>query len=261
MNIAVRFETQTLNELSSLREQYLSGLSEEQEALIEVQLADATPLLIRYEQLAIGYALVLDGTVLEYHLTEDFAVFGQTVFDQLLAATGARRAVVKSFDSLFLSSCVDRQVGIRTLGLLVRNYVRRPLPESGDLRFDARSATPDDLPAVLAIEQHVFTRPERFRYVIESGWMILFERHNELLGFGIMRPVVSARRGVDIGIALHKAHRTRGYGPYFLQHMADMCVARGLVPIAGCAVENHIVRATGERIGMYAKHRLLELRF
>jgi GNAT superfamily N-acetyltransferase len=251
-----------LEELAPLREHYFDGLRASQEVLLEVQIPAATGYRIVHTQSGVlGYALVRDATVLEFHLDPAHAVFGQTIFDQLLAQTGATRALVKSFDDLFFSSCVDRHQGLRSVGLLVRDYVRRPLPQPSDLRFTARVASLADLTRVAAVDQPVFTDPARLRFVIEGGFMQLFEHEAALLGFGIMRPVVPGRSGVDIAIALDRPHRNHGYAAYFLQHMAELCLSRGLTPIAGCAIENRAVRATGERIGMYAKHRLIELRF
>ena len=262
MDITVRFERMEPGaELQAWRERYLDSLPVSQEVLVEVQVPGALAERVLHQDKTIGYALLYETTVIEFYVDEAHAVFGQSVFDQLLTHTKAERALVKSFDALFFSSCVDRHKELYSRGLLVRDYVKRELPLRGDLGYTARTAELDDLPRILAVDQQVFTDPGRLRFVIGRGYLMLFERGDTLLGFGIMRVVVAGRPGVDIGIALDKPLRSHGYAPYFLQHMAEVCVARGLTPIAGCALENKPVRATGERIGMYAKHRLLELRF
>jgi GNAT superfamily N-acetyltransferase len=262
MDIEVQFEKlPSTSYLANFRAEYLDSLPCSQEALIEVQISSATGYHALYEGRAVGYAIISGDVVLEFFLRPEYAVFGQTVFDQLLAATHARRALVKSFDALFFSSCVDRQRSFRSLGLLVRDYQPRQLPELPGLSYRTRLAELVDLPRVRAVDQDVFLDPARLQVVIEKGYMMLFEQGDALLGFGIMRVVVPGRPGVDIGIALDKPYRKLGYAPYFLQRMAELSLERGLSPLAGCAVDNHAVRATGERIGMYAKHRLLELGF
>jgi GNAT superfamily N-acetyltransferase len=262
MDIEVTFEgTGSLEELLPWRAKYLDSLPASQEVFVEVQVPGSGGQRILHDGRMIGYALLRERTLIEFYLEEAYAVFGQTVFDQLLAHTGAERALVKSFDSLFFSSCVDRQKALRSVGLLVRDYVKRDLSLPEELRYTARPAQLRDLPRIEAVDQQVFTDRARLSFVIERNYMLLFERGDLLLGFGIMRVVVPGRPGVDIGIALDKPYRKHGYAPYFLQHMAEASLARGFVPIAGCAVDNKPVRATGERIGMFAKHRLLELQF
>jgi GNAT superfamily N-acetyltransferase len=262
MDISVSFETAgSLEELIPWRARYLDSLPASQEVLVEVQVPGSIGHRIRHEGTAIGYALIRERTVIEFYVQDDYAVFGQTVFDQLLLHSKAERALVKSFDALFFSSCVDRQVGLRSVGLLVRDYVKRELPAAAELQYSARLAELADMPRIQAVDQNVFNDPARLCFVVERKYLLLFERDDVLLGFGIMRVVVPGRPGVDIGIALDKPYRKHGYAPYFLQHMADVCLTRGLTPIAGCAIDNKPVRATGERIGMFAKHRLLELSF
>lgn len=262
MNVVVAFEAAgSIEELMPWRAQYLDSLPASQEVLVEVQVPSAQGQRILHEGRVVGYALLREDSVIEFFLQRDYAVFGQSVFNQLLAHTGAKRALVKSFDALFFSSCVDRQVALRSVGLLVRDYEKRELPQLPELAYTARAAVVDDLPRVQAVDQQVFTDPSRLRFVIERNYMLLFEQGSTLLGFGIMRVVVPGRPGVDIGIALDKPYRKLGHAPYFLQHMAETCLARGLTPIAGCSIDNKPVRSTGERIGMFAQHRLLELSF
>ena len=263
MNLRVEFVPVTdAGQLSSLREQYLDTLTHGQEALLEALVAEGTAFLVRSGGKPCGYFILhADSTLIEFHLLESHWVFGEAVFKQILAKTPVRRALVKSFDALLLSSCIAHQRRVRCLGLLVRDYIPRALPTLSGLRYSIRQATLRDLPAITQVDQQVFANAERLLGVVETGQAWLFERAGQLLGFGILRPVVVGRPEVDVGIAVDRPYRARGFAVYMLRDLVERCVAQGLVPVAGCAEENRASRHSGERIGLVSRHRLLELSF
>lgn len=264
MKIRVSFvPTSDLADLSALRAEYLAQLELAQEASIELLMPEAAHFRIEAQSgQTIGYCSVHDGdTLIEFHLTPPNWVFGECVFEQLLAKTPVRRALVKSFDRLLFSSCVSLHKSMRTKGLLVRDLVLRELPSMPGLTFATRSAQLADLPAIMAIDQPVFRHPERLHRVVDAGYMQLFENEQGLLGFGIARPIIAGRPEVELGIAVDRPFRLKGYAVYMFRSLIDDCLVRGLVPVAGVAAENIASRSMGERVGMVARHRLLELTF
>jgi GNAT superfamily N-acetyltransferase len=264
MNIQTTFtREESPAELAPLRSAYLDSLIAAQELLLEVMRARAVHYRIVHREETCGYFSVHgEQTLIEFYLGRPYWVFGETVFKQILQRMPVRRALVQSFDHLLLSSCIAHQTDVRSLGVLVRDYVPRALPELPALqRFDARTATRVDLPRVCAVEQPVFTDHARLAALVEQGHVVLFEREHALIGFGIMQPVVAGRPDVDVGIALDPAFRNTGYALYLFRHMVEHCLAQGLLPIAGCAEENRPSRNMGERIGMVPRYRLLELTF
>ncbi len=267
MRLNVSFHPLPVCELEPLREEHLAGLPHGQELLLEVMVSAARGVGIytRGAQLC-GHALVHgEGTLIEFHLRREYWLYAEQVLLRLVRTLELKRALVKSFDGLLLSSAIAHHTGLRSLGLLVRDYVPRPLPPPGRITYVARVGTPADYERVRRVRQGVFDRPERLRLVLERGWMRLFEkepaRGGGPIGFGILRPVVANRPEVDVSIALDASCRGRGHATYMLRDLAEECVAAGKSPICGCAEENHASRHLGERIGFVARHRLLELSF
>lgn len=250
-----------LTDLSALRDEYLDSIVEAQEPSIEVLIPDAAYYAINHGDERCGYAIVHGDTLIEFYLTRPYWVFGECVIEQILARGEVKRALVKSFDALLLSSAIARHTSLRVKGLLVRDLVPRTLPDFPTLASRARVATVDDLPAILAVDQQVFRHPERLRRVIEAGQLHLFSNEGGVIGFGILRPVVPGRKHVELGIAVDRPYRLKGHAIYMFQALVEACLARGLVPVAGVAVENVVSRSMGERVGMVARHRLLELTF
>jgi RimJ/RimL family protein N-acetyltransferase len=263
MNVRTTFvPADSLALLDELRREYLDSLPEPQELLLELWVQHGQGFFIESKGERCGYFVVKDGhTLVEFYLRRPYWVFGEHVVRQIVARLQIERALVKSFDHLLLSSSIAHQTGVRSLGLLVRDYVARPLPALAEMSFEARVAGLTDLDRIIAIEQDVFTDPARLRDVLARGYVVQFERADVLLGFGIIRPIVEGRPDVDLGIAIDTPFRNKGFAIYIFRHMVEHCFARGYNPVAGCAESNPASRRMGERVGMVALYRLLELAF
>ena len=261
MNLRTSFEAVPFTDptLTRLRDAYLDSLPHAQELSVELLMPASQHWLIGGRLGVCGYFSVYEGqSLVEFFLEPSAAAFADAVMRQVLAHTQVKTARVKSFDALLLSLCADLHQEMRTLGVLAREFVPRPLPVMPELRFGSRVATIEDAARVLSIPQPVFRDAQRLRGVLAAGWLRLYERDGETLGFGILRPVVAGRPDVEVGIALHPAYRMRGYAAFILQDLALSCVAAGQRPVAGCARENIASRQLGERVGFVARHRLFE---
>lgn len=262
MNLLSSFEQVDIAALAPLRERYLESLPEPQELLLELLVPHCTAYAVVSKGERCGYFLVHEEhTLLELYLERTHWLYGEALFLQILERTRVRRALVKSFDALLLSSTIAHQRGVKSLGLLVRDYVPRPLPNLAQIRFEPRRAEAGDIPAILRVDQQVFRDPARLAHVIDERNLVLFERDGSLVGFGIIRPVIAGRPEVDLGIAVDAPYRNKGYAVFIFRDMVEYCFRQGLRPIAGCAEQNLPSRRMGERVGMVARHRLLELTF
>lgn len=251
-----------LTEIQLLRTEYLDQLEHAQEASLEVLVPGSDYFVICVDEVRCGYFIVHgEDTLIEFYLWAPYWVYAQGIFEQLLAETPVKRALVKSFDHLLFSSCIAKHTALRVTGLLVRDLVLRDLPERGDFKFSWRVAAERDLPAILAIDQQVFRHPERLNAVIRAGYMQLFESEGALIGFGITRPIIPGRKHVELGIAVDKPWRLKGYSMYIFRSIIDNCLAQGLMPVAGLSPDNLASRSMGERAGMISRHRLLEISF
>jgi len=262
MNIQPTFHPVSLEDLRDLRNDYLDRLLAAQEALLEVLVQQAQCFTILAKGQVAGYFISHEREgLLEFHLRPEFQAYAHLLFRRFVAEQSVRGALIKSFDHLLLACAMDIQTSVRVRGILVRDFIRRPLPEIARIRYRERAAEEPDAPRVRAIDQQVFTHPERLAAVIRAGAMRLFEQDEQLLGFGIIRPVIAGRPEVDLGLAVDAPFRNRGYAVYFLRDMAEYCLQNGLVPISGCAAENEASIRLGSRVGFVSRYRLLEVRF
>ena len=245
-----------------MRNDYLDRLLAAQEALIEVLVQQAQCFSISAKGQIAGYFILHEHEgLLEFYLVEHFQAYAHLLFRRFVREHNVRSALVKSFDHLLLACVMDIQTGVRVRGILVRDYIPRELPNIPRIRYRERPAEERDLARIRAVDQQVFTHPERLAAVIRAGAMRLFERDLDLIGFGIIRPVIPGRPEVDLGLAVDAPFRNKGYAIYFLRDMAEFCLQSGLLPISGCAAENEASIRLGSRVGFVSRYRLLEVRF
>lgn len=263
MNILPTFtEVPSLTDVEGLRQAHWDGLPHAQDALLEVLVSSGRYYVVSAKGRVVGYYIVHGGdTLIEYHVSPSFAVYAHLLLPQIVAEHGLRRALVKTFDHLFLAAALDLQVGVEVLGFLTREYLPRELPDVPRVRYTQRVATLDDLPRIQAVDQQVFSHPERLREVVQAGQMELFESDGALVGFGILRPVIPGRPDVELGIAVDAPFRNRGYAVYMLRDMAEQCLRQGGRPITGSSVHNKASMHMGLRVGFAPRYRLVELRF
>lgn len=268
MNISVTFSRATLNDIAELRHAHLHTLRQPQDLLLEKLVPAGEVTLVFHQRAPAGYAIIHpERGLLEYYLEPRYWVFGEHILRQLVVHFRLRNALVQSFDDLLLSSALELQTSVRPVGLLVRDYIPRTLPDYARIRYRKVAATLDDLPRVIEVEQDVFTNVERLRDVIRRGFVWLFEcapperTPAPLLGFGIIHPIFEGSRDVDVGIALDRRRRNRGHAIYLLRDMFEQCLRDGLRPVAGCSSDNLPSRRMGERVGLVARYRLLEIAF
>ncbi len=261
MNVRLELSASSLDELAELRRAHLDALLEAQEALLEVRVASGRGYLMRVRGEVAGYAIVDGDTLLELAVRDAHLPVSHLLFRQLVAALRVERAWIKTFDHAFLACALDIQVGVRVLGILVRQLVRRDLPQLPGVRYTQRAGEERDLPRLLAVDGNVFNHPERLAAAILAGRVRVFEQDERLVAFGLLKPVRPDRPHVDVGLVVDKPFRSRGYAAYALRDLADYCEGQGLVPISGCAADNLASINLGLRVGFVSRYRLLEVRF
>lgn len=259
MNVQVEIAEVPLGALSELRSLYLDGLAEAQEAFLEALIAGARGYELRVRGEVAGYGLVRDDALLEFFVTDAFLPPAHLLFRKLVLHVNVARALVKSFDHLFLACAMDVQVGVRVLGILVREFAPRDLPPELQGRYTQRAATEADLPRLMQVEQDVFNDAARMARAIADGRVRVFEHGSTLVGFGLLKPVRAGHPEVDVGLVVDRPFRSRGHAAYILRDLVDHCLASGLRPVSGCAANNYASINLGLRVGFISRYRLLEL--
>ncbi len=262
MNIRAQFLRPTKECPQDLRVAYLDSLRSAQDALLEVLVSQSEFVLIQAKGEVIGYfALTSSKSVVEFYLKPDYVPYSHVLFRRFVAEWNIRSALIKTFDDLALACALDINTQVNVRGMLVREYQELQLPDLKHLECEMRIGESSDFDAVRAVEQDVFSHPERLRHVIAEKQLQLFLRDEKLVGFGIIRPIIVGRPDVEIGIAVDTPYRNKGYAVFILRDLVKYAISQGQNPVSGCARENEASIRLGLRIGFRSSHRLVEVRF
>jgi GNAT superfamily N-acetyltransferase len=247
--------------IADLRTQYLDSLPEAQEYYLELLMQNSRIFLISTGTHPFGYFILGDhANLLEYFLIPDYQTQADTFLEQIIQKYALKSALCKTFDHLLLSCCVQFQKQVSVGGFLFREYHPVPNPPIfPDITH--RLATMQDFPKLSAVNVEIFEENEEIREFIEKQRIFLFEKDQELVGFGIFTRIIADRPEHDIGMLVDKPFQRQGYGQYIIRFLTDFCIDNGWQPVCGCAYENTVSRRTLEKDGYISKHRLLEFVF
>ncbi|MCO5142554.1 MAG: GNAT family N-acetyltransferase [Oligoflexia bacterium] len=244
---------------SRLREKYLNQLNYSQEFYLEWRVQAGTPFLIQKDEQTIGYAVCHNHAIVECYFLDIGDMLERKAFEQLLKVTNASSMLCKSFDenALRLAKAVLQES--KTVGILFREF-SSIFPLKSDVT--SRPARPEDLEALLEINDNFFSGSEEILNFIEQERQFLyFNQMGELLGCGIVSQIVEGRNSYDVGMLVNPKHRKKGFGSHIIAHMARYCLDRGWVPVCGCSADNLASKKAIERAGFSGIHELIEFRF
>jgi len=248
--------TETAAVPPDLREAYLTALREPQALYAEQQVSLGRCYRLADGPRFSGYAVVAADTVVEIHVTGEANANRPGLLDAVLAETGARHLLCKSFDATAMAVAQSRPAQLATIGYLFRRVQRTTGAANPTCR--SRLGSSADVEHVLSMHDGFFEdRAEIERYATDER-LFLYELPNgDVAGCGILTRVVDGHDAVDLGMVVAAPHRGQGIGTYIATHLANLCDSAGDTPIAGCAIDNHASRRALERSGFSASHRLL----
>ncbi len=251
--MTLRLIPASFDEIRDLRSAYLASLPEPQEFHCERLSQGGQPLLLSEETGAFAGYAILGGTgrLLELHPADASDV---SLLDRLVAQSGIGSVLCKSFDTWLYDACAKRGAPSTTRGLLYRRLVAAA--PSGKLA--ARLGRQADIPAILAQDDGFFRDAAEAESYLGAGELHVYESGSELVGCGLIHPVVPEINACDIGMVVVPAERRRGHGREILLHLIRICTEAGNQPIAGCSIDNLASRRCLESAGFRSEHRLVE---
>lgn len=227
------------------------------------------------DQRAGFYCLNDAGQLVAFHLSPQWAHFGETVFPQVIAQHDVSTALAGTHDALFLSLCLDhaRRTGVHTL--LFEDRPERPTLPERPLVF--AQATNDDFQDILT--HYVTANTSMDTDSIEAGFAHLegylravLEQHHvftlrdgnpedggRLLATGECRISTTQAPYADVGMIVAKEHRRQGLGSYMLSCTKTFCYERDLRPICSCEAGNIGSHKAILKAGFGSRHRVIEV--
>jgi GNAT superfamily N-acetyltransferase len=241
-----------------MRQNRLMRLSAPQELFIETLVTNGAAHSLELAGREIGYVVTSSGDQLvELYIEDSRLTYAWQALDALTQAFGVRSILAQSFDPLlmFLGLGSD-SLGV-TRGLLYRVIADPSFESRSDIvACPARGA---DIAELAALSDDFFDGKQEINAYFAAEGLYLYRGANgNLIGAGVLKPVISGIDGVDIGMVVAPRYRSRGYGSYIVRHLKAHCMTKGWRPICGCSIDNVASQRALERGGFASVHRVVE---
>jgi len=235
----------------------LSHLSAPQELFVENLVATRSVHMLELAGAEVGYAVASGGQIVEFHIEDSELSHAGQALDALVEMSGARSILAQSFDPLLMFLGLACGSAPATQGLLYRVIADPGFEPRSDIA--ARPGKSEDITELAALSDDFFDDAQEINaYLAAGGLMVYRDAGGNLIGAGVLKPVVDGMDGVDIGMVVSPRQRRLGYGAYIVRHLKAHCLARGWRPICGCAIDNIASQGALERAGFASMHRLVE---
>ena len=260
----VEIELTTVDQVADLRFLYARELDDMIRYEREIRQGQTRIYTMRSGGALIGYG-ILHGeredrsTVVEFFLLPQYRRHTVPVFDRFTEATEATGVQARTNDTGLLLLVYERTRDIVPGNFYFRDAETTHHPVPGT---SFRVITLDDLdilaPIMTTLEGWPFDVPDREGLArwIASGEGRLLEDEGGIAAIGTILHGYNPPFA-NIGMAVMKRARRRGYGTYLVEELKRETYATGKIPRAGCAVWNEASRATLLRAGFLVNARVL----
>lgn len=256
----------TAEELSSLKQDYLDGLSAPIDGMWASFVSMADHYAIICGEDIIGYvAINAEQIMLRFYVKKGH---DQTaLFSQLINELSVKGAVVATQEFEYLSLCMDSQKSVSVNALL---YHCAPDTEIEAAIFpdgtDFRAITTCDLQTAIDFAVAAIGAPEGwlrgyYSERIEGEELFGLWQGDILIGTGECRPSADQKPYADLGMVVSPEYRGLGLATAILREMLHDCRIRALSSICSTESTNAAARKAITNAGFESQMRILEVGF
>jgi GNAT superfamily N-acetyltransferase len=245
--------------IENLREEYLDSLPFPQELYLELFCREADSLLVSVDITEVGYLLMLDSTILEFYVIDEYLAHSDEIFIKALSDFNIKNSIAKSFDFLIMSISLTHSKSSIVEGCLFRDFIGNEI--EANARISHRLATINDFEMLKNHMEEVFDHEQEILDVLHQDGMNIYSIDEKMIGYGIFQRSIEGRNSFDIGMYVVPDERKKGYGSYIINDLRLLCKQNGWYPTLGCDINNIGSRKTLEKAGFVSKHRIVEFTF
>ncbi len=251
-----------IEEILTLRNDYLKSLPQFQELYIELMVSDSQKYTLLLGEAAIGYAIITkDDFLIEFFLYDEYIPECKIYFSKLIEELDIKGILCKSFDALLLNCCLQQAYPYSLTGFLYRDYTDTMIHLNKEIK-----AKPVDESTIPLILQHkdcfdiLFETEDYLKYFIKNDRVLLFFKEDNLVGCGIVIKTHPDWNYCDLGVWVHSDFRKKGIGTQIILELKEIALSLHLNPSCGCAVDNIASQKTIEKRGFISKYKLIEFK-
>jgi GNAT superfamily N-acetyltransferase len=228
--------------------------SEPIDSYYEDHIIESTHYRISIDTVICGYTSVFSNTMMtQFTLKEIFLPKAREVFSQVLRLTGVSEIYLSTSDSLLLVMALDN-----CSAMDVQDYVFQMgntlCCNSG---FQVQKAELKDAGLVEAKHEGFFPSVQE---KIAREELFIGRDGDDVVSFGVIENSKLLDDHASLGMFVVKEERGKGYGSMTIARLIDLCLHKGITPVAGCFSKNGYSVNALFNAGMYSKARLLKIK-
>lgn len=210
------------------------------------------------------FAVDEENTILQFYLKSEFKAQSKTIFEELLAERGIKKALCGSNDPLFYEQCKGKAINRvnHDFMFLEDKVITVAMPFEG---IQMESPSLEDLDEILTYFEGIGMSGDwlsfYFKLRIETESIKLFRFENKIIGTGEMRPSRSADGFANVGMTVSPDFRRRGLGRSILTTMRTLANENGMKAICSTDNSNTASYNTILKSGFNCYHRIEEISF
>ncbi|MBI9012909.1 MAG: GNAT family N-acetyltransferase [Clostridiales bacterium] len=238
---------------------YYKNLTAPMDDMWEEGIIPACDFYIIKSDIDIGYfALDKEGVLLVFHVEE--AKNADEIFDYILTHKNIQKAYVSTYDPIFYSQCLRCKKSMSINTLLYK--------QSKDISISAPFHNIDVTHAELT-DLESTARFFREKVDITGDWIesylerlisndgfILFKYNNDIIGTGGIRPSISSKGYVNIGMTVSRDYRRRGLASYIVCTIKEICKKNNYQTICSTTNDNIGSQKTLTQCGYECYHKI-----
>lgn len=197
-----------------------------------------------------------------FHMSDQYARYGQKVFEDVKHFEQVTNAFVPTGDEFFLSHAIDHYARIEKqayFSIYTDLEVAKDKRKVLDLK---RLITKEDV-ALLDLTADFFDADSKDRILsgVEHFQVYKIEDEGAFIGFGVVEYGRIVKQIASIGMYVMEDKRQMGYAASILKILQKLVESKGYRARSGCWYYNHNSKKSMESAGAFSKTRLLRFYF
>ncbi len=218
---------------------------------------------IIHDDIIVGFfAIYQENMITLFHLLEDYAQFGQVIFDRVKRFEQVTNAFVPTGDEFFLSHAIDNYARLEKQAYF-SVYRSEPLKKELVKNIKLRKLSGEADAKLLEIAGDFFDIESFNKVIAPNGNFEIYsvEENDELVGFGVIEYSQIVKTLASIGMFVCTQKREQGYARNILKGLQYIVEENERKAVSGCWYYNHNSKKSMESAGAFSKTRLLRVYF
>jgi len=193
-------------------------------------------------------------TIVHFSILDKYMELHNELFNYAVSLIKPKDVYVSTENALLLCNALDHYSNIIIQDCVYQIVINRNKRIS---EINTIKATVSDKDIIQKFDNGFFKNLDDN---LEKEQIYIGKYNNEIICFGIIEQNKILSQYASIGMFVRKEHRGKSYGSEMLKCLMNECSLNGLVPIAGCFMDNKYSRNALNRAGMFNRIKLLKIK-